>query len=62
MGRTGCVDVAVIQNLYRKDEVNDFVAEYFPALEVRLEEIPNRFQSCAFTAPSASLARKPLIL
>jgi superfamily II DNA or RNA helicase len=28
MGRTGCVDVAVIQSLYRKDEVKDFVAEY----------------------------------
>ena len=26
--RTGCVDVAVIQSLYRKDEVRDFVAEY----------------------------------
>jgi hypothetical protein len=26
--RTGCVDVAVIQSLYRKDEVKDFVAEY----------------------------------
>src|SRR4029077_14638310 len=25
--RTGCVDVAVIQSLYRKDEVKDFVAE-----------------------------------
>jgi hypothetical protein len=28
MERTGCVDVAVIQSLYRKDEVKDFVAEY----------------------------------
>jgi superfamily II DNA or RNA helicase len=28
MDRTGCVDVAVIQSLYRKDEVKDFVAEY----------------------------------
>ncbi|MGC9293379.1 MAG: TOTE conflict system archaeo-eukaryotic primase domain-containing protein [Acidobacteriaceae bacterium] len=28
MGRTGRVDVAVIQSLYRKDEVKDFVAEY----------------------------------
>jgi superfamily II DNA or RNA helicase len=27
MDRTGCVDVAVIQSLYRKDEVKDFVAE-----------------------------------
>jgi superfamily II DNA or RNA helicase len=27
-GRTGCVDVAVIQSLYRKDNVKDFVAEY----------------------------------
>src|ERR1051326_2930865 len=26
--RTGCVDVAVIQSLYRKDEVKNFVAEY----------------------------------
>jgi superfamily II DNA or RNA helicase len=26
--RTGCVDVAVIQSLYRKDEVKDFVADY----------------------------------
>jgi superfamily II DNA or RNA helicase len=26
--RTGCVDVAVIQSLYRHDEVRDFVAEY----------------------------------
>ncbi len=26
--RTGCVDVAVIQSLYRKEEVKDFVAEY----------------------------------
>ena len=26
--RTGCVDVAVIQSLYRKDKVKDFVAEY----------------------------------
>src|SRR6202166_4092182 len=26
--RTGCVDVAVIQSLYRKDEVKDFAAEY----------------------------------
>jgi superfamily II DNA or RNA helicase len=26
--RTGCVDVGVIQSLYRKDEVKDFVAEY----------------------------------
>ena len=26
--RTGCVDVAVIQSLYRKNEVKDFVAEY----------------------------------
>jgi superfamily II DNA or RNA helicase len=26
--RTGCVDVAVIQSLYRDDEVKDFVAEY----------------------------------
>lgn len=28
MDRTGCVDVAVIQSLHRKDEVKDFVAEY----------------------------------
>ncbi len=28
MDRTGCVDVAVIQSLYRNDEVKDFVAEY----------------------------------
>ena len=28
MDRTGCVDVAVIQSLYRKDEVKGFVAEY----------------------------------
>jgi hypothetical protein len=28
MDRTGCVDVAVIQSLYRKDGVKDFVAEY----------------------------------
>ncbi len=28
MDRTGCIDVAVIQSLYRKDEVKDFVAEY----------------------------------
>jgi len=28
MDRTGCVDVAVIQSLYRKDEVKDFVADY----------------------------------
>ena len=28
MDRTGCVDVAVIQSLYRKDAVKDFVAEY----------------------------------
>ena len=28
MDRTGCVDVDVIQSLYRKDEVKDFVAEY----------------------------------
>jgi superfamily II DNA or RNA helicase len=28
MDRTGCVDVAVIQSLYRKDDVKDFVAEY----------------------------------
>jgi superfamily II DNA or RNA helicase len=27
-GRTGCVDVAVIQSLYRKDNVKEFVAEY----------------------------------
>ena len=27
-GRTGCVDVAVIQSLYRKDKVKDFVADY----------------------------------
>ena len=26
--RTGCVDVAVIQSLYRKEKVKDFVAEY----------------------------------
>jgi superfamily II DNA or RNA helicase len=26
--RTGCVDVAVIQSLYRREEVKDFVAEY----------------------------------
>lgn len=26
--RTACVDVAVIQSLYRKDEVKDFVADY----------------------------------
>ena len=26
--RTGCEDVAVIQSLYRKDEVKDFEAEY----------------------------------
>src|SRR5207245_9763506 len=26
--RTGCVDVAVIQSLYRKDEVKNLVAEY----------------------------------
>jgi superfamily II DNA or RNA helicase len=26
--RTGCVDVAVIQSLYRNEEVKDFVAEY----------------------------------
>jgi superfamily II DNA or RNA helicase len=26
--RTGCVDVAIIQSLYRQDEVKDFVAEY----------------------------------
>jgi superfamily II DNA or RNA helicase len=26
--RTGCIDVAVIQSLHRKDEVKDFVAEY----------------------------------
>ena len=28
MGRTGCVDVAVIQSLYRKEIVKGFVAEY----------------------------------
>jgi superfamily II DNA or RNA helicase len=28
MDRTGHVDIAVIQNLHRKDEVKDFVAEY----------------------------------
>jgi superfamily II DNA or RNA helicase len=28
MDRTGCVDVAVIQSLHRKDEVKDFIAEY----------------------------------
>lgn len=28
MERTECIDVAVIQSLYRKDEVKDFVAEY----------------------------------
>jgi superfamily II DNA or RNA helicase len=28
MERTGCVDVAVIQSLYRQDRVKDFVAEY----------------------------------
>src|SRR5260370_35415422 len=28
MDRTGCADVAVLQSLYRKDEVKDFVAEY----------------------------------
>jgi superfamily II DNA or RNA helicase len=28
MDRTGCVDVAVIQSLYRKEQVKDFVAEY----------------------------------
>ena len=28
MHRTGCVDVAVIQSLYQKDGVKDFVAEY----------------------------------
>ena len=28
MDRTGRIDVAVIQSLYRKDEVKDFVAEY----------------------------------
>ena len=27
MDRTGCVDVAVFQSLYRKDEVKDFVAD-----------------------------------
>ena len=32
MDRTGCVDVAVIQSLYRKDEVKDFVAEYGQAI------------------------------
>jgi superfamily II DNA or RNA helicase len=26
--RTGCVDIAIIQSLYRKGEVKDFVAEY----------------------------------
>jgi superfamily II DNA or RNA helicase len=26
--RTGCIDVAVIQSLYRKNDVKDFVAEY----------------------------------
>jgi superfamily II DNA or RNA helicase len=28
MHRTGCIDVAVIQSLYQKDGVKDFVAEY----------------------------------
>src|SRR5947209_5648545 len=28
MDRTGCVDDDVIQSMYRKDEVRDFVAEY----------------------------------
>jgi superfamily II DNA or RNA helicase len=28
MSRTGCIDVAVIQSLYQKDSVKDFVAEY----------------------------------
>jgi superfamily II DNA or RNA helicase len=28
MDRTGCVDVAVIQSLYREEQVKDFVAEY----------------------------------
>ncbi len=28
MHRTGCIDVAVIQSLYQKDAVKDFVAEY----------------------------------
>jgi superfamily II DNA or RNA helicase len=28
MNRTGCIDVAVIQSLYQKDAVKDFVAEY----------------------------------
>ena len=26
--RTGCVDAAIIQSLYRKDKVKDLVAEY----------------------------------
>jgi hypothetical protein len=32
MDRTGCVDVAVIQSLYRKAEVKDFLAEYGQAI------------------------------
>jgi superfamily II DNA or RNA helicase len=28
MARTGCIDVAVIQSLYQRDAVKDFVAEY----------------------------------
>lgn len=28
MRRTGCIDVAVIQSLYQKEAMKDFVAEY----------------------------------
>src|ERR1017187_7160705 len=39
MDRTGCVDVAVIQSLYRKDEVKDFVAEYGQVIVVECHHI-----------------------
>ena len=40
MDRTGCVDVAVIQSLYRKDEVKDFVAEYGHVIVDECHHIP----------------------
>jgi superfamily II DNA or RNA helicase len=55
MDRTGCVDLAVIQSPYRKEDVKDFVAEYG---QVIVDECPH---ISAFTfQPECGQWAKPL--
>jgi hypothetical protein len=50
------VDVAVIQSLYRKDEVKDFVAEY--GQETSARPLPSAGTACALAVAESGDSRK----